>query len=1057
VFFTDNPDTDGLNNWTNNGWVTTSDAFSGSTALTNASGSYGNNDLETLTLANAIDISTAEQAVIQYFAKWDIERDFDFTQVEGSIDDGATWIPLTGTYTKPGSTPDTNPYSEKSSADEAHQPDGEPLYDGDMQDKWSLEEIVIDAANNSTFQGASSLLVRFVFDSDSSNITSGYTTSFAGFTFDDFSIISTILVPPAPQTITFPAIADQLTTAIPVTLNATASSGLAVSYTVTSGPATVSGSLLTLDGTSGTVTVEATQEGATFFESATPVSVTFMVNEPACALETPQNISASAFTEVGATIQWDATNGDGYEVRFRESGDSNFYSPFNTANTQLTFLALESEMSYDVKVNSTCSDGSVSPDSTIISFTTLAPPITYCSVSTGNGSVGFISRFELNTINNSSGGQSYSDFTAISTDLETYRTYTFTIEPTWTGNNFLLGYAIWIDYNQDGYFDTTTEQVFTQTPTNATSITGSFAVPYDALFGPTRLRVATRYNDIPVSCGGYGYGEIEDYTVVIVEGFPDTEAPTVPTNLTASDITETTAILSWDASTDAIGVTEYTVYQDGISIATVVGTSHNVVGLAPETIYDFAVTASDLAGNESNQSNTVQIQTQVQAGACVNGIESFPYTLGFEDGIDTWTQNTDDDIDWTIRASSTPSGGTGPHTSVEGSYFIYTEASGNGIGYPNKQAILTSPCIDLTGSLEAYISFQHHMYGTSNNVGSLDLEVSIDNGITWTSIWGEEGDLGGQWNAEIISLDAYAGLPISLRFNRVTGSDYRGDVALDDISIGQGAIPTAPVCDTTEDEYPYRVSFEITFNDWTQSDADDLDWTRYSRNTPSGNTGPSDASNGSDYLYVEASGSLNKQAILNSPCFDLTSLSTPSFNFDYHMYGNNNFGSIALEISADDSDTWVELWSLTGNQGNQWITQTIDLTAYAGGTVKLRFNRIVGGTWQADLALDIFELNEGSSFANTSVAASRSQFATIDINNPINISLYPNPVESGTAIQIQSTVAIRFEVFTVEGKRVYTGSNTERFIETQQLKSGVYFVQFKDEENAITTKRFIVK
>ncbi|GGG03931.1 hypothetical protein GCM10011344_00330 [Dokdonia pacifica] len=1055
VFFTDNPDIDGLNNWISNGWVTTADAFSGTTALTNASNSYGNNAFETLTLATPIDISTAEQAVIQYYAKWDIERDFDFTQIEGSIDGGATWIPLTGRYTKPGSTLDTNPYSQKSTSNEVHQPDEEPLYDGDMQDKWSLEEIVIDASSNSTLQGASSLLIRFVFDSDSSNLDSGYTTTFDGFTFDDFSVTSTILVPPASQTITFPAIADQLTTAAPVTLLATSSSGLTISYEVISGPATVSGSLLTLDGTSGTVIVEATQEGNLYFEPATSVSINFMVNEPACALETPQNLTVSAITDEGATIQWDATNGDGYEVRFRESIYSDFSPPFNVTNTQITFINQDPETSFDVKVNSVCNDGSISPDSAIISFTTLPLPITYCHVTISDDSDDFISRFELNTINNNSGGQTYSNFTAISTDIDTYRTYPFTIEPTWTGFPLPQGYAIWIDYNQDGVFDDATEQVFTQSPTNATSITGSFAVPHDALFGPTRLRVAMRFNDIPVSCGSYDYGEIEDYTVVISEGFPDTEAPTTPTNLTASNITETTAILSWNVATDAIGVTEYTVYQDDVSIATAIDTTYTVVGLAPETIYDFSVTASDLEGNESNQSTIIQVETQVQAGACVNGIESFPYTLGFENGIDTWTQNTDDDIDWTIRASSTPSGGTGPHTAIEGSYFIYTEASGNGIGYPNKQAILTSPCIDLTGNPEAYISFQYHMYGTSNNLGSLDLEVSIDDGITWTSIWGETKNLGGQWNAKIISLDAYAGLPISLRFNRITGSDFRGDVALDDIAIHQGAIPTAPPCDTTEDDFPYRVSFEIDFNDWTQSDADDIDWRRYSGNTPTGNTGPSSASNGIDYLYVEASGASHKQAILNSPCFDLTNLSTPTFSFDYHMYGNSNFGSIALEISADDSDTWVELWSLTGNQGNQWITQTIDLTAYAGRIVKLRFNRILGGHRRADLALDIFELNEAPLYTNTSVTPSRSQFTTIE--TPINISLYPNPVNNGIPIQIQSPVAVSFDVYTVEGKRVYTGSNTERFIPTQQLKAGVYFVQFKDEENIVTTKRFIVK
>lgn len=1057
VFFSDNPDTTGLSNWVSNGWEVTTSAFSGTTAITNATGSYGNNSVETLTLASPIDISIAQQTVIQYFAKWDIERDFDYTQLQGSVDDGATWIPLTGKYTKPGSTSDTNPYSQKSSSDEAHQPDGEPLYDGDTQDKWSLEEIIIDASNNSALHGSSNILIRFVFDSDSSNLTSGYTTTFDGFTFDDFTVISTIPAPPAVQTITFPAIADQLSTATPITLNATASSGLTVSYTVTSGPATVSGSLLTLDGTVGTVTIEATQDGNTSFEPAIPVSVTFIVNEPACTLEIPQNLSVSAITENGATIQWDATNGSGYEVRFRESGNTNFQT-VSTTTSQTNLTSLNSDTVYEIEVRSTCNDGSISPSSTLISFTTLISPLTYCDASSNNATEEFISRFELNTINNSSGSQGYSDFTDISTTIETNLTYNFTIEPTWTGNIFVEAYAIWIDYNQDGFFNDTTERVFTQAATNSTLITGSLLVPDNTPEGPTRLRVIMRFNTIPNSCGTYDFGEVEDYTVVIVEGLPDTEPPTAPTNLTITDITQITAMLSWDASTDNIGVTDYTVFQDGVSIATIAGTTYTAVGLTPDTIYNFTVAASDLTGNVSNQSNTVQIQTQEPTNGCIDGISALPYALGFENGLDNWTQNTDDDIDWRVDANGTPSSGTGPSSAIEGQNYIYTEASGNGTGFPNKQAIITSPCIDLTESLEAYISFQYHMYGTSNNLGTLDLEISLNDGAGWTSIWSQTGNQGNQWNTKVISLDAYAGLSIALRYNRVTGSDFRGDVALDDIQIIQGTIPPVDSCTATENSYPYQVSFEIDFDEWTQSTTDDLNWIRDASGTPSTGTGPSSASDGVDYIYVEASGSgtgfPNKQAIFNSPCFDLTGLSDATFNFDYHMFGSNDFGSIALEASIDNGSSWQELWSLTGNQGNLWNTQVIDLKEYTGNTVQLRFNRVTGSTWQADLALDIFEL-DGTPLTNAPITTNKSQFETID--SPIAISLYPNPVDNGSLIHIESTLDVSFEVYTLEGKRIYTGSSSEGFIPTQQLKAGVYFVHFKNENKTVTTKRFIVK
>jgi RHS repeat-associated protein len=82
------------------------------------------------------------------------------------------------------------------------------------------------------------------------------------------------------QSITFPAIATHTYGDAPFTLSAMASSGLPVSYTIASGPATVSGSAVTLTGT-GTVTITATQSGGlnggTTYAPASVVSQTFTV------------------------------------------------------------------------------------------------------------------------------------------------------------------------------------------------------------------------------------------------------------------------------------------------------------------------------------------------------------------------------------------------------------------------------------------------------------------------------------------------------------------------------------------------------------------------------------------------------------------------------------------------------------------------------------------------------------------------------------------------------------------------------------------------------------
>ncbi|MGV3649947.1 MAG: hypothetical protein ACO1OK_00860, partial [Devosia sp.] len=76
------------------------------------------------------------------------------------------------------------------------------------------------------------------------------------------------------QTLTFPAPADQPVAGPPLTLNATVSSGLPVSYAVLSGPAILSGNQLLTTGP-GAVTIQASQAGDGFYLPAASVTRTF--------------------------------------------------------------------------------------------------------------------------------------------------------------------------------------------------------------------------------------------------------------------------------------------------------------------------------------------------------------------------------------------------------------------------------------------------------------------------------------------------------------------------------------------------------------------------------------------------------------------------------------------------------------------------------------------------------------------------------------------------------------------------------------------------------------
>ncbi|KAB1160462.1 T9SS type A sorting domain-containing protein [Tenacibaculum aiptasiae] len=89
----------------------------------------------------------------------------------------------------------------------------------------------------------------------------------------------------------------------------------------------------------------------------------------------------------------------------------------------------------------------------------------------------------------------------------------------------------------------------------------------------------------------------------------DTQAPTAPSSLTASNVAQTTLTLNWSASSDNVGVTEYDVYRGSTKLGSTANTSVNITGLTAGTAYTFSVRAKDAAGNVSSSSNTVSVST----------------------------------------------------------------------------------------------------------------------------------------------------------------------------------------------------------------------------------------------------------------------------------------------------------------------------------------------------------------------------------------------------------------------------------------------------------------
>ncbi|MBI2639396.1 MAG: fibronectin type III domain-containing protein [Candidatus Sungbacteria bacterium] len=89
----------------------------------------------------------------------------------------------------------------------------------------------------------------------------------------------------------------------------------------------------------------------------------------------------------------------------------------------------------------------------------------------------------------------------------------------------------------------------------------------------------------------------------------DTQAPSIPSGVSATAVSSSQINLSWASSTDDVGVTGYRIYRGGTQIATASSTSYSNTGLTASTAYFYTVAAYDAAGNVSVQSSSASATT----------------------------------------------------------------------------------------------------------------------------------------------------------------------------------------------------------------------------------------------------------------------------------------------------------------------------------------------------------------------------------------------------------------------------------------------------------------
>ena len=385
--------------------------------------------------------------------------------------------------------------------------------------------------------------------------------------------------------------------------------------------------------------------------------------------------------------------------------------------------------------------------------------------------------------------------------------------------------------------------------------------------------------------------------------------------------------------------------------------------------------------------------------------------------------------------------------------------------YNNSQTALVTPVMDLSSG--AYqLKFSHVQPEWSGDQNTLNVEISTDNGASWTQIVEYLDDIS-DWIDETILLDNYT-LTATTQFRFIGTVNYGYAIGLDDIVVepqpsclpvsdlsasnftnnsadlswtengsatawnieygpagftqGNGTVVAAssnpftltglssatnydfyvqadcgsgdtstwegPYTFRTECDvistFPYNYGFEdVTSNqggDWinscwsgnpentgSSSLTGPYRWTPNDGDTPSFNTGPANAHNGTIYAYTEASGSAaGDVAELISPIFDLSSLTQPQLTFYYYMYGAD-IGT--LSVDTYDGSTWTnDVWTISGQQqtsdSDSWLEAVIPLTS---SVTKIKLRAIRGNDFKSDIAVDDIMIQEAPSCSHPSL------------------------------------------------------------------------------------------
>lgn len=514
----------------------------------------------------------------------------------------------------------------------------------------------------------------------------------------------------------------------------------------------------------------------------------------------------------------------------------------------------------------------------------------------------------------------------------------------------------------------------------------------------------------------------------------------------------------------------------------------------PTSNFTIAANVRGLAdGDMSNNQSTKRITVKANIATTLPYVENFntqplhttnPSTIQFAltNGILNENNGSADQVDFRVFNKQTPTAFTGPLSDRSGKgNYAYLEAD-----LANERtAILSTPCFDLTSTVEPKVEFYYHMNGA--DMGELHLDAVVDGNLVKDIATPAIGSKGNDWIKMTANLSDYKFSTVVLAIRAKTGHGNASDIAIDDIRVFDaqtapvaGLIPsttftcsgktvklfsqavnatahqwnvvpsqanfvngTSATSENPELVFPtngiYNVTYTVTNpfgtdvisqsievsngkalptlqnfvdgmnNDWVLLNQDDAE--TFELESTIGSAGFT-----TSVIRVDNTNNATRSSedVFESPAIDLTSTNNGKFSFDYsYRFNQVNADSLIVQISSNCGNTWSNVWSNggqalnTSTQGNgrfipgsagEWRRATIDLSSYAGTSIKVRLvnvnyngqpiylDNLYFGTAAFAYANDL-SVTGLIGIANNDVINQNDKFVTMVIKNNGNVTI----------------------------------------------------------------------